>query len=442
MTDTTETILTVAAILALLVMSAFFSGSETALTATSRAKLHQSARQGNKRAQLVLTLIAERDRLIGGILLGNNLVNILASALATSLLLRLIGETGVVYATLLMTMLVLIFAEVLPKTYALAHSEKLALFVAPAIRVMVALFFPIVTAVQFIVRGTLKPFGVEISNDIAPEAHEEELRGAIELHEGEDPEIQKERVMLRSILELDDVEVGEIMIHRRNVVMLDLDKGVDENVDAALDSPYTRLPLYKEEHDNIVGVLHAKALLREVRARQGKVDDLDLESVASDPWFIPDSTSLLDQLEEFKKRREHFALVIDEYGAFMGIVTLEDILEEIVGDIDDETDVSMPGVRPQVDGSYIIDGTVTLRDLNRDLEWELPDDDASTIAGLVLHEARLIPEPGQSFVFHGFRFDILRRQRNQITALKVTPMVQTEDSLQADSDIPSEKAAE
>ncbi len=440
MTETTELILTGCAILALLVMSAFFSGSETALTATSRARLHQSARQGNKRAELVLALIEQKDRLIGGILLGNNLVNILASALATSMLLRLVGETGVVYATLLMTMLVLIFAEVLPKTYALAHSEKLALAVAPAVRVIVGLFSPIVIAVQFIVRATLKPFGVEISNEITPEVHEEELRGAIELHEGEDPEIQKERVMLRSILELDDVEVGEIMTHRRNVVMLDLGKSVDENVDAALDSPYTRLPLYTEDMDNIVGVLHAKALLRAVRARAGRVEDLDLAALASDPWFIPDSTSLLDQLEEFKKRREHFALVIDEYGAFMGIVTLEDILEEIVGDIDDETDVSMPGVRPQADGSFVIDGTVTLRDLNRDLEWDLPDDDASTIAGLVLHEARLIPEPGQSFVFHGFRFDILRRQRNQITALKVTPMESADEK--PSLTLPSDRAAE
>ncbi|RVU36487.1 HlyC/CorC family transporter [Hwanghaeella grinnelliae] len=427
MTETTEIVLTIGAILLLLILSAFFSGSETALTAASRARMHQAARQGNKHADMVLSLIAQRDRLIGAILLGNNLVNILASALATSLLLRLVGETGVVYATLLMTMLVLIFAEVLPKTYAIAQSEKMALFVAPTIRMVIIVFSPVVTAVQFIVRMTLRTFGIEISHEITTELHEEELRGVIELHEGEDPEIQQERSMLRSILELDDVEVGEIMTHRRNVVMLDVQKDVGENVDAALESPFTRLPVYQDEADNIVGVLHAKSLLREVRARNGNVEDLDLAAVASDPWFIPDSTSLLDQLEAFKKRREHFAVVVDEYGTFMGIVTLEDILEEIVGDIDDETDVSMPGVRPQPDGSYIIDGTVTLRDLNRDLDWELPDDDASTIAGLVLHEARMIPEPGQSFVFHGLRFDILRRQRNQITALKVTPMADEDE---------------
>lgn len=436
MTETTEIVLTIGAILFLLILSAFFSGSETALTAASRARMHQAARQGNKHAETVLDLIAQRDRLIGAILLGNNLVNILASALATSLLLRLVGETGVVYATLLMTMLVLIFSEVLPKTYAIAHSEKMALVVAPTIRLVIIVFSPFVSAVQFIVQTTLRAFGIVISHEITTELHEEELRGVIELHEGEDPEIQQERSMLRSILELDDVEVGEIMTHRRNVVMLDLQKDVGANVDAALESPFTRLPVYQGNSDNIVGVLHAKSLLREVRARHGKVDDLDLAAVASDPWFIPDSTSLLDQLEAFKKRREHFAVVVDEYGTFMGIVTLEDILEEIVGDIDDETDVSMPGVRPQPDGSYIIDGTVTLRDLNRDLEWDLPDDDASTIAGLVLHEARLIPEPGQSFVFHGFRFDILRRQRNQITALKVTPLLEEMDA-NSDNDPPA-----
>lgn len=422
MTDWLETALLLGAIVLLLVLSGFFSGSETSLTAASRARMHQAARQGNRRAELVLTLMEEKDRLIGGILLGNNLVNILASALATSFLLGLVGESGVVYATLIMTMLVLIFSEVLPKTYALGHADKMALVVAPAINILIKVFAPIVMAVQWIVRLTLRAFGVEISHEITTELHEEELRGAIELHEGEDPEIRAERTMLRSILDLDDVEVGEIMTHRRNVVMLDIGRPIDENVDKVLESPYTRLPLYQGDSDNITGVLHAKALLREIRAREGVAGDLDLGAIASPPWFIPDTTSLLDQLEAFKRRREHFALVVDEYGSFMGIVTLEDIIEEIVGDIDDETDVSVPGVRAQADGSYIIDGTVTLRDLNRDLNWSLPDDDASTLAGLVLHEARLIPEPGQVFVFHGFRFEILRRQRNQLTALKVTPM--------------------
>jgi len=227
--------------------------------------------------------------------------------------------------------------------------------------------------------------------------------------------------MLRSILELDEVEVADIMTHRQKVVTLDLDDPVEDLVEQILGSPYTRLPVYRGDSDDISGVLHAKALLREIHARGGNIKDLDLATLAAPPWFIPDSTTLLDQLQAFRERREHFANVVDEYGAFMGIVTLEDILEQIVGEIDDETDIAVPGVRPQADGSFIVDGAVTLRTLARDLDWDLPDDNAATVAGIVLHEARLIPDPGQTFLFHGFRFEVLRRQRNQITSLRITP---------------------
>ncbi|MEQ8602717.1 MAG: HlyC/CorC family transporter [Marivibrio sp.] len=439
-----DLVVTGGVILVLLVLSGFFSGSETALTGASRSRMHMLAKQGDKRAARVLALLERKDRLIGAILLGNNLVNILASALATTVLVALFGDAGVAYATLGMTLLVLIFAEVLPKTYALSHTDKMAVRVAPPIRAVVVLFAPITHAVQLVVRATLKPFGIDLSTDLDGEQHEEELRGAIDLHDNEDPETRHERVMLKSILDLDDVEVADIMTHRRRVVMIDLGESVADNIDAVLGSPYTRIPVYRDDPDNIVGVLHAKALLREVRARQkadaeregaptpeadggaveltvSDLDSLDLGKLATPPWFIPDSTTLLDQLQAFRERREHFAIVIDEYGAFMGIVTLEDILEEIVGNIDDETDTPVPGVRPQPDGSYLVDGSVTLRLLAREFDWQLPDDDAATIAGLVLHESRLIPDPGQIFMFYGFRFEVVRRQRNQITLIRVTP---------------------
>ena len=417
----------IGAILLLLILSFFFSGSETALTATSRSRMHVQAKSGRKAANTVLSLLERKDRLIGAILLGNNLVNILASALATALFLRLFGEAGVAYATIVMTLLVLIFAEVLPKTYSLANADKVAILVAPIMRVIVFVFAPITAAIQTIVRATLRPFGVDISMSMSGEQHEEELIGAIDLHEGEEPEIKQERSMLRSIMKLDEVEVDEIMTHRGKVIMLDLDMPVEDCVEAALASPYTRLPLYRGTSDNIKGVLHAKALLRAVHAQDGKTTDLDLEALSADPWFIPDTTDLLDQLEAFRKRREHFAIVVDEYGDFMGIVTLEDILEQIVGQIDDETDITVAGVTPQADASYLVDGTVTLSELERDLEWELPNDNASTIAGLVLHEARIIPEAGQIFIFHGFRFEVLERHRNQITRLRVTPPAPEED---------------
>lgn len=420
--------ITLGFILLLLVISAFFSGSETALTGASRARMHQLSKQGDSRAKTVLRLHEKKDRMIGAILLGNNLVNILASALATSLLLTFFGDAGVVYATLVMTVLVLIFAEVLPKSYALTNPDRLALKVAAPISAITFLVGPITLAIRAIIRATLRPFGVSLTTELDALHKEEELRGAIDLHEGEDPDIRQERVMLHSILDLDDVEVNEIMTHRRNVAMIDLDDPVQENVDKVLASPYTRIPIYRGDPDEIIGVLHAKALLREIRTRKVNLEEVDLEGLAAAPWFIPDTATLLDQLQAFRDRREHFAIVVDEYGSFMGIVTLEDIIEQIVGNIDDEHDVAVSGVRATSDGSFLVNGSVTLRTLHRDMDWNLPDEDASTIAGLVLHEARLIPEPGQVFIFYGFRFEIMRRQRNQITLIKVTPPAKSSDT--------------
>ncbi|MBU0725135.1 MAG: HlyC/CorC family transporter [Alphaproteobacteria bacterium] len=413
--------LNIAGIVGLLIASAFFSGSETAFTAASRARMHQMAKKGSKPAQTVNKLRAQSERLIGAILIGNNLVNILAASLTTSIMIALFGNDGVVFSTLIMTAVIVIFSEVMPKTYALNNADRLALLVAPVVRVLVVVFSPVSRTVQILVRGVLRIFGVQIAGDLGSDASEEELRGAIELHQGEDGEGHQERAMLHSVLDLADLEVGEIMTHRKNIVIIDADLPPAEIIDQVLNSPYTRIPLWRNEQDNIIGVLHAKALLRELRGHGGNVEGIDVAALAAQPWFIPDSTTLFDQLQAFRTRREHFALVVDEYGTLMGIVTLEDILEEIVGEISDEHDVTVVGVRPQPDGSYLVDGTVTLRDINREFNWDLPDEDASTVAGLVLHESRQIPEIGQVFTFYGFRFEILRKQRHQITLLRLTP---------------------
>jgi Mg2+/Co2+ transporter CorB len=417
-----NTLISLAAIFILIVLSAFFSGSETALTATSRARIHHLERKGDRRAGIVRRLRDDKENLIGAILLGNNLVNILATSLATSLLIGYFGEAGIVYATLGMTLLVLILAEVLPKTYAINHADRAALRVAPLLRWVVGLLGPAAHAIQLIVRTALRLFGGRTTAGDSMTAREEELRGAIDLHRGESREIRHERAMLRSILDLADVEVREIMIHRRNVVTIDTNQPPDVILERVLASPFTRMPLWLEESQNIIGVLHAKALLRAFGAHGGDLQDMDILAVAATPWFIPETTTLFDQLQAFRRRREHFALVVDEYGSLMGIVTLEDILEEIVGEIADEHDVPVAGVRSQPDGSYIIAGTVTIRDLNRDLEWSLPDKDAATVAGLILHEARTIPDVGQIYEFHGCRFEILHRLRNQITSVRVTPV--------------------
>jgi len=423
--------LTFGAILGLLVFSAFFSGSETALTAASRPRLHNLAQGGNHRAMVVNHLWHEREHLIGALLLGNNLVNILASALATSALITVFGDTGVVYATLGMTALVLIFAEVLPKTYALQHADRTALAVAPVMNVIVTVLKPFSLVIQLVVRAALRLFGVEVRHALSAEASEEQLRGAIDLHQGEGEEERHEREMLRSILDLGDVWVEEIMIHRKDVVAVDIDQPPSKIVEEVLASPFTRMPLWEDDPDNVVGVLHAKALLRAVQAAGNDLDQLDVRAIASAPWFIPDTTDLLSQLQAFRSRHEHFAIVVDEYGEMLGIVTLEDILEEIVGDISDEHDEDIEGVQALPDGTMIVDGKVTLRDLNRRFEWRLPDEEASTIAGLILHETRCIPDVGQVFTFHGFKFEILGRKRNQITSIRICAIDESED---ADSD--------
>ena len=420
----TETLATIGGIFVLLILSAVFSGSETALTAASQPRMHLLRKQGDRRAEIVASLYSRREKMIGAILLGNNLVNILASALATSLLITFFGDTGVVYATIGMTLLVLIFGEVMPKTYAFYHADRVALAVAPAFRVVVALLSPVTQTINLVVRGTMRIVGVRLGSEGQDARAVEELRGAIELHRRDAPEVHQERVMLRSILDLADVDVSEVMHHRQDLVMVDADLPPSQVVEQIVNCPYTRIPLWRGDMDNIVGVLHAKALLRQVQAHCGDLEKINVDAEATPPWFIPESTSLLDQLQAFRRRREHFALVVDEYGSLMGVVTLEDILEEIVGDISDEHDVAPAGVRPQSDGSYLVDGRVTIRDLNRRFEWRLPDDDAATIAGLVIQIGRVIPYEGQIFTFKGFRFEVLSRRRNRLALIRITPPVE------------------
>ena len=415
-------LLSIGAIVVLLLLLAFFGAAETALTSASRHLMHTLESEGDRRAGLVNRLLARREKLLGSILLGNTLVNTLATSLASSIAIAMTGEAGVAYATAVMTVVVLVFAEILPKTLAIRHATTVARTIAPIMKVVVLLLGPLIASVHVLVNILLRAVGAEPAAPADVDEAMAELRGAIEVHAAP-LEVREERRMLRSILDLNDVEVGEVMTHRRSVATLDANLPYHDLMDAILSSPYTRLPLWRDKPDNIIGVIHAKDVLRAVAGDQtGAVPgNLDLASLAAPPWFIPDSTTLLEQLQLFRQRHEHFALVVDEYGSLMGVVTLEDIIEEIVGEIADEHDEAVPGARQQADGSLIIHGTVTLRDLDREFEWRLPDDQATTLAGLILHESRQIPQVGQVFQFHGFRFEILRRHRNQITSIRVTP---------------------
>jgi len=425
--------ITAAAIAGLLVLSAFFSGSETALTAASRGKLRAKADKGDRGASRALLITEDNERLIGSVLLGNNLVNILAASLATALFTRLFGAEGVAWATLVMTLLVLIFAEVLPKTYAITRPESAASLVSAPIRVVVLVFSPIVSAVRALTRGLLTLFGVETDPNAHLLAVREEIAGALTLGHSEGTVEKEDRDRILGALDLGDRTVDEIMLHRSQIEMIDANSPAEEVLQQALASPHTRLPIYRDEPENIVGVIHAKDLSRAMYAageatgdegRAAAFAQFDVMQVAMEPYFVPETTTLDDQMRNFLKRHTHFALVVDEYGALQGLITLEDILEEIVGEITDEFDTTAAeaGVKRLDDGSFRVDGSMTIRDLNRAMDWSLPDDEANTIAGLVIHEAQMIPSEGQQFSFHGFRFEVIKRIENRISELRIRPL--------------------
>ncbi|WP_427453139.1 HlyC/CorC family transporter [Litorimonas sp. WD9-15] len=415
-----QNLILVGVILTLLIFSGFFSSSETALTAASRVRMHAAEKDGDKRASIVQRLMNMRERLLGGILLGNNLVNILASVLTTTLFTNIFGGSAAALAaaTAVMTALILIFAEVLPKTYAISQPDKLALIVARPINLIVKLLSPIVSVVQIIVNGVLRVFGIDTNASAWTAA--DEIKGAVDLHLQEGGVAKRARDQIYGVLEIGEMSIEEVMTHRRNVAMIDADAPPDQIIKEFIASGHSRIPVYRGDSDNVIGVLHMKDLLKAVTRTNGSVETLDIKKISRDAWFVPETTSAVKQLRAFQQKREHFALVVDEYGSLMGVISLEDILEEIVGDIQDEYDEELAGVTRLKEGGATVRGDVAIRDLNRAMDWKLPDDEGPvTVAGLVIHESQTIPNAGQVFAYHGYRFEILKKQRNQIQSLKI-----------------------
>jgi Mg2+/Co2+ transporter CorB len=410
------------AIALLVALSGFFSGSETALTAVSRARMYQLEREGSRRAREVNRLVADRERVIGAILLGNTFLNILISSLTTEVLTARFGDRAVAITTVLITLVLLVFAEVLPKTLAIARTDRWALNVSWLLRLIISVLAPIVGFVQTLVWRILGAVGIKRTEDEPFVEPHEEIRGTVDIHHREGSVEREHRDMLSGVLDLPELKVGDAMIHRKNMVAIDADEPQERIFDELIEAQHARVPVWRESTDNIVGILHTRDVMREFVRRKGSLKDFDILSLMTPPWFVPDTTSLEEQLSAFRDQRSHFALVVDEYGALQGLITREDIFDEIFGDIPDEHErVGRRSVRLQADGSYVVDGATPIRDLNRELDWNLPDEEATTIAGLVIHEARTIPEPRQRFAFYGFKFEILRRQRNQITALRIVP---------------------
>ena len=412
----------IGSIFGLIILSAFFSGSETSLTSASKPRMHNLARTGKKNAKIFEELFRNKEMLICTILFANNLVNILASAIATKILIELTNNEGILYATIIMTLMILIFGELIPKTLALSKADQFALKIAPFMKVLVYILYPLTVTLNFVATSILKIFGVNYLNfkkEEVSEKREEELRGAIDLH-GEDSS-KDEKNMLKSILDLDNITVGSIMIPRKDIFSLPSNIKYNELITKLNNSPHSRIPIWEKNPENIIGIFHIRKLI-EIKVDEPKT--FNIKSLCQKPWFIPESTKLDNQLLEFKRRKEHFSIVVDEYGEFLGIVTLEDVIEEIVGEIDDEHDVlkiskGSEDIKSISDKSFLVKGNVTIRELNKELNINIPVSNASTVAGLVLYESRTIPKKGQVFSFFDLKFEILSKKNNQITLVKI-----------------------
>lgn len=397
-------------------ISAFLSASETAITMASRLRIHQLAKKGYSRARILLSLQEKMNVLISTILLANTCLFAAMTTLMTKIISAYLSDLAIFMASLVMGAFITLYLEVLPKIFAYHAPEKVGLFLAPFLNGLRIVLWPITHLIDSIAHRTLCFFGVKAS---PKSSTADDLRGAIDLHIGEGI-IPHERVMLRSILDLSRVTVEEIMVHRKNILSFNLELPFEELCKKILQSPYTRIPLWKDNPDNIIGVINVKTLAR--KFHESSFDSL--EEIMQPPWFIPSTSTLFFQLQLFKEKHRHQVFVVDEYGSLLGMVTLEDILEEIVGEIIDEHDVALPGVRLDHHGNYVIYGSVTLRDLHRQYDWVFGEENSggpSTLAGLILHETRSIPEVGTTLSIKGFEMKILRRHHHQITMVRVTP---------------------
>ena len=413
-----------------LLISAFFYAAETAMTAISRPRIYQLVMEGSKAAKLVNSLRQRKESMIGTVLLGYNAVNIGASVLATSLSIKYFGNgQELVFTTLLMTFLVVVFTEVLPKTYAIQNAETVSLKLAPALQVCVTLLYPLTRCIQLLIHHMMKMFGVNLSQKSNLVSGTDVIRGTIELYHREGKMIKQDRDMLGSILDLNDIAVEEIMIHRKQVETLNIDLPPIDLVDQAVSNMHSRIPLWRDEPDNIIGLLHVKNLIKALNDHAdptgATLTTSEIQHLCSKPWFVPETTSLRDQLLAFRSKRQHFAFVVDEYGGWQGIVTLEDIIEEIVGDIEDEHDEGQSDIQKAGDNAYYVNGGLSVRDLNRSLDWNLPDENATTVAGLLIHEAETIPSVSEQFDIHGFRFTVISKEATQLTRLRIEKLPDT-----------------
>ena len=406
----------------LLMGSFYFSGTETAVTAVSKPLLHEQAKAGNKWAEKLLELKQNSGSILGTLLFGNNIVNIAFTAISTGLLVDMFGPSGVLISTCVVSIIVLVFAEILPKTYAMNNTMPFALKTTPILMVLIWIFSPFVRALNWLSKKAMLILPRGKSSPDPDEQLKAEIRGALEMQEAD--VLPHEKWMLKSVLDLDEVSVDDVKMHRSKVVSLNVNTPLDEVIEFVTKTPYSRIPVYRDRRDNIVGILHTKSVMKMMPLYYAKKSNLTLLDYCTKPWFVLNTTSLLDQLVAFKKRREHFAVIVNEYGDWEGILTLEDLLEEIVGDISDETDKLEESTfhwEKTENGGFLLDGSTTIRDINRHFHWDFSDENAATLGGYVMYYLERIPNKGQTFAIEDWTFIVHEKVHNQLTKIEVIP---------------------
>jgi Mg2+/Co2+ transporter CorB len=405
------------ALIFLIFLSAFFSGSETGLMSLNRYRLKHLAKTKHRGAKRANEMLNRPDRLIGLILLGNNFVNILASSIATILALRLVGESGIAPAAGLLTFVILIFGEVAPKTLAILYPERIAFPATLILKPLLNILYPLVWLVNVIANALLRLLGVKMDQAKSQEMSSEELRSVVNEASALIP--RRHQTMLTNILDLEKVTVEDIMVPRTDVIGIDLDDEWDDIVKQLINSQHTRLPVYRSDINNIVGLLHVRNTLG-ILTKQDSTKD-DLTPWIREPYFVPEGTQLHTQLLHFQHQKRRIGLVVDEYGDILGLVTLEDILEEIVGEFTTDPSTRIKDVHPQPDGTYLVDGSATIRDLNRVMRWELPTEGPKTLSGLITEYLEAIPEPGTSLKLAGYPIEIVQTKDNMVKTALIKP---------------------
>ncbi|MBL6664476.1 MAG: DUF21 domain-containing protein [Rickettsiales bacterium] len=411
------------AIVILLILSAIFACSETMITAISRAKVSRLAQEGDKSAKNLEKLLKKREKVISSMLIGNNMVNILSSVLATSVFLKIFGEAGLIYATISMTILVIIFAEIAPKTIALKITDKVARALSPTITVFVAILSPLATSSQKIVNIVIAVF-ISNAHQASKEEEIKEIRDTVRLKHKEGSIVEYDKDLIDGVLDLSDIEIGEIMVHRKEITGINIDLEIEEIIKLSLQSKYTRIPLWRDNEDNIIAILNVRRLLKAIQKNKGITKNINFLEATSRPWFVPVSNTLREQLVSFRKRRKRFALVIDEYGSLLGLITLEDILEEIVGEMNDHEDGVKLHLVKSKSGSYKIPGKTLIRDLNKTLKWDLPEDeDAYNITAYIINNLGRVPDEKETFEIANFKFSILKRRGSDLVLVKIRKII-------------------